>query len=677
MNSHHYSDPIIVLNLSTRPYNVLKKEGVKTINDLLIYPIENIPKLRNLGAKSIDEITNIINELNLYRLEIYSEVKQEKESKTFIGSDGLKYLDIRIEDLTLSVRAYNCLKLEGIFYYSQLADKLLEELINIPNMGRKTLIEIDTLRNSINLLPYIVESEPENPQIEEAKIRLLSAINEKMSIKPRDFFDSFERTHSSYIANNDLVNSLDILLDKSFIKNLYESEYIQSEIDLHILNAIKKNEYGCDEEDLLDTMPEYFAFPKILSASLNSLLADKKIELAYGDKYIALYKSFNDDAFNYMKDKEYEVISKRILGKTLEEVGTEFGVTRERIRQIEAKGLKSLNNLGVKFNEDTYSDIFKRYIISKEDYEIAFKDNTSYYYLGLKYGSNTENKNNSRLPLESIFYDENVPDVLKRVCEKAIYKKYVKIGDEYVICNRTSIGDYVLKTYGQNGLNFEEYSNIYFDVLRDLGKEEDPKLSVMGRGYENKIFNSNNVLCTRKKKFRFYNIDAYDFTDLLDAFNLNQFLNIEISSLKLFRAYPEIMMDYDIRNEYELHNLLKKICSSDDYPTVSFNRMPNIEFGKADRDNQVLELLITLAPISKKDFGHEYEKEYGVAANTLLSDYMINFESYFHNGVYIIDFPVLPSAISEKLKEVLSEDFYMLSEIKDIYSQEFPCSDKE
>lgn len=213
MNSHHYSDPILVLNLSTRPYNVLKKEGVKTINDLLSYPIENIPKLRNLGAKSIDEITNIINELNLYRLEIYSEVKEEKESKTFIASDGLKYLDIRIEDLTLSVRAYNCLKSEGIFYYSQLADKLLEELINTPNMGRKTLIEIDTLRNSINLLPYIVESEPENPEIEEAKIRLLSAINEKMSIKPKDFFDSFERTHSSYIANNDLVNSLDILLD--------------------------------------------------------------------------------------------------------------------------------------------------------------------------------------------------------------------------------------------------------------------------------------------------------------------------------------------------------------------------------------------------------------------------------------------------------------------------------
>jgi len=38
-----------------------------------------------------------------------------------------------------------------------------------------------------------------------------------------------------------------------------------------------------------------------------------------------------------LTDKEQKVIELRKQGKTLEEIGKEFGVTRERIRQIEKK----------------------------------------------------------------------------------------------------------------------------------------------------------------------------------------------------------------------------------------------------------------------------------------------------------------------------------------------------
>ncbi len=679
MNSHHYSDKISVLNLSTRSYNALMREGICSINDLLSHSKDDINKIRNLGVKSIEEIVNVIDELNTYRLEIYSDVKENEKRplKTFVRNDGLKYFDVEIEELSLSVRAYNCLKSDGVNYYSQLINKLAEELIAIPNMGQKSLVEIEDKRTNFEPQLYMDENPTVCPTLEDARFRLFSAISERISMKPKEFFESFEKIYLRYVSENDALSNIDILLDKNFIRCIYEDNRIKSGINLYILHSIKESQYGCNEDHLLSRMPDYLRFSEILNESLNDLINSNSIDLVYDDRFIAVYDRFIEEAQIYLNDKEYDIVVQRTLGKTLEEVGQTKQVTRERIRQIESKAIKKLNKVGAKFKEDIYSDIFTRYVISKDDFKIAFSDECSYNYLVIRYGGTSENDKLAKLPLENILQDRDIPMFLKRACEKVIYKKYVKIGNDYLPCTRSSIANYVLKTHGLKDLTFEEFSEIYFSILKDINKSDDSRLSLMDRGYENKLALSNNVLWKYRKKIRYYNIDSYDFTDLLNTINLNQYENIELSSLKFFRLYPDLMSGYDIRDEYELHNLLKKICSSDSYPTITFNRMPNIEFGKADRDNQVLELLITLAPISNSEFAREYEKEYGVSANTVLANYMKKFDPYFYNGIYKIDFPALPSIIANKLKLTLTEDFYMLSEIKEIYKRELPQLDKD
>lgn len=148
---------------------------------------------------------------------------------------------------------------------------------------------------------------------------------------------------------------------------------------------------------------------------------------------------------------------------------------------------------------------------------------------------------------------------------------------------------------------------------------------------------------------RYYNIPEHNYEELLDTIDFEAFDNTEISSLKLFRDYPELMAQYDIQDEYELHNLLKKIWPGTT-GKVRFGKMPTIEIGTASREEQVLSLLIQYAPISGEDFAKKYEETYGVKASSVLANYMTAFDEYYYNGVYSIEFRNLPPHVFSRMQ---------------------------
>ncbi|MCX7715201.1 MAG: DNA-directed RNA polymerase subunit alpha [Clostridia bacterium] len=54
------------LDLSVRSYNCLKRAGINTVEDLINKSEEDMMKVRNLGRKSLEEVINKLNALNLY-----------------------------------------------------------------------------------------------------------------------------------------------------------------------------------------------------------------------------------------------------------------------------------------------------------------------------------------------------------------------------------------------------------------------------------------------------------------------------------------------------------------------------------------------------------------------------------------------------------------------------------
>ena len=88
-----------------------------------------------LGAKILIEHFNVLTEL--------SEIADMTGIMTAKQEDSkLKKLEISIDDLDFSVRAYNCLKRAGVNTLGDLTEKSELEMMKIRNLGKKSLKEV-------------------------------------------------------------------------------------------------------------------------------------------------------------------------------------------------------------------------------------------------------------------------------------------------------------------------------------------------------------------------------------------------------------------------------------------------------------------------------------------------------------------------------------------------------
>ena len=63
-----------------------------------------------------------------------------------------KVLEMTIEELDLSVRAYNCLKRAGINTVAELVQRNQEDMMKVRNLGRKSLEEVEQKLEALGLV---------------------------------------------------------------------------------------------------------------------------------------------------------------------------------------------------------------------------------------------------------------------------------------------------------------------------------------------------------------------------------------------------------------------------------------------------------------------------------------------------------------------------------------------
>ncbi len=632
---HFLTLKIEELDLSVRLYNAIKRAGINYIYEAIeLYP-DQFSHLRNMGQKSVEELCAklekfvsdrqssaiLINEDEpMVHEAVPTTILQLTNHPIFAekANEFIKIQDFSIDSLGLSVRSTNGLKREGIINFSDILKDFPNNLYSIRNLGAKS--------------------------IEEIKTAVLSKL-EKLD----------ESAYAFCIGDMDA---------------LYSDDYITQKIDKCFEN-VEFN--GISFSQIRDAFPEDFNETRIKKC-IGRLLADKKLE--YVD--FRLYKVYPSifDALEMcdLKDNAQEIIKRRFDGETLEEIASHYGVTRERVRQIFSKNLKKLRIFASTeleidvFDEDYYAYLFSNYEVDREmwnDYLGVSSNTLNYLIYTCDKGKNE---------IKDALSDPNVDLALKFKIQDYLNRNKIIINGVFIEKQRVAIEEYAFSLLCQDEMTFDEFAEQYNDLLMANGIEFDAKIyytEEVLRTRANNLSSSKYCLWKQGERLRYYDIEGYDYTELLQTLHLESFENIEISALKFMEDYPEIMDKYDIRDQYELHNLLKKTVDVNNYNNLVFHRQPMLQFGEFDRDEAIYNILQIVSPVTAEELAEYVHMEYGYDKLTAMWNYFKHLNQYYHNGVYSVNFKKIPENRIDILMENLTEDFYFIADIKNIYKNLF------
>lgn len=639
---------IKALPLSVRSRNCLINNGYEHAFQLINLTYNKLINLKNMGKKSVKEVLQYLKKITITH-------DSTLVSRTIILNDlGIVVQDIAIEKTPLSIRSKNCLINNGYTHVSNLIGVTFQELINIPSMGRKSVKELcDYLSKTIITTTTSTKTHRLNTYKDLLIEELIHVYGEKEEIWQREL----EIVQSKFPEAS----------GEFLVYRLYDSTFVRGIVKAKIIQLLEENGGTISKVFIEKWEPKHLKNTVILNEMLLELESSYVINI--GDSLICRqYPSITRFVTQIKDERTKAVLKARLDGKTLQEVGNLYGLTRERVRQIILKALKGRPRI----HEDQYGYIFANYNLSQENMSLAFSEPLStYYYLEMTITQPHIDKK----PVEESLTDRNIPINFRKKLEKVVHKDYVIINGLRVKKQKAEVIKAIIRTCCNQTTKINDFIKKYYAQIEELGLSKDESFVLNKGSCINTISGYDFVLWNRGQRFRYYDVSEFDFSELLTVLDLKQYNNLEISTLKLFRDNSDLMKQYNILDEYELHNLLKKIWPSNER-WLKFKKMPTLEIGAANQKEQIRKLLFQLAPIAADDFAKIYEAEYGVKADTFRGAHLRDFDCYFHNGVYSVNYAELPKEQYMRMKKLLVYDFYTISELQQLYKQEYPHCDE-
>lgn len=286
--------PIIKLNLSNRSFHFLMENNVRFVSQL----IELTPDFSNkkgIGSLSYNEIEKTINAINIGEFNnIFNEFKNNKPY--------LKKTNSTINKLNLSQKTLEELKNKGFDNIDDIINFSFDDFYNYRLLSKKCSLEI--VSNLSKFKENLIYNDEDN---------LIDFISEYKEIVDKFVYKNKDINAFDLDAINfDLRLKLNLNVNNTFLQ-LYN--FIIKNISIFTVNELK-----------------------------------------------SIYKFFKDNIPNnniinlYLNitDEQLDVVKKRSEGFTLELIGSEYNLTRERIRQIETKTVEKIKSISKELNLEKY-----------------------------------------------------------------------------------------------------------------------------------------------------------------------------------------------------------------------------------------------------------------------------------------------------------------------------------